>query len=172
LLPLVALGAAAIGKFGKWPAVAVTLLALLPCAADWNTHPITWQEAERNSRGRRIWIADATNYLRGAAGPGDTFFTSFNDMTAIYRTLGIHLRNTLTSDNYQQFLMAESRPDLLLWEDWAVVMGGDPVQSIIDRTRLRGPDFELVRQIATKNQPVIEIYRRKTKIPLYENPLR
>jgi hypothetical protein len=172
VLGLVALGAAAVGRYGKWPALAVVLLSLVPFALDWNTHPITWQEAEMNSRGRRAWIAQATNYLRRASGPRDTFFTSFNDMTAIYRTLGIHLRDTLTSDNYLQFIMAESRPDLLLWEDWAVVMGGDPVQSIVDRARLHGPDYELVRQIAVKNQPVIEIYRRKEPLPVYENSVR
>jgi len=132
---------------------------------DWATHPITWQEADINSRGRRVWIAQATRYLGQAARPGDTFFTSFNDMTAIYRTLSIPIRKTLTSDNYQQFLMAESRPDLLLWEDWAVVMGGDPVQTIIDKARLKGPDYELHRRIFVKGQPVIEIYHRKSTLP-------
>ena len=61
--------------------------------------------------------------------------------------------------------MAESRPDLLLWEDWAVVMSGDPVQGIIDHARLKGPNYELHRQIFTKGQPVIEIYHRKPTLP-------
>ena len=165
LVPLAALGAAAFARFGKWQATAITALALLPCLMDWATHPITWQEADINSRGRRVWIAQATRYLGQAARPGDTFFTSFNDMTAIYRTLSIPIRKTLTSDNYQQFLMAESRPDLLLWEDWAVVMGGDPVQTIIDKARLKGPDYELHRRIFVKGQPVIEIYHRKSTLP-------
>jgi hypothetical protein len=63
--------------------------------------------------------------------------------------------------------MAQSRPDLFLWEDWAVVMGGDDVQSIIDKARLRGPRFELSERIMVKGEPVIEIYHRE-----YENPLR
>ncbi len=174
LVPLAAFGAAAFARYGKWPAFAVTLLALAPCLMDWNSHPITWQEAEMNSRGRRVWIAQATDYLRRNAHPGDTFFTSFNDMTAIYRTLSIPLRRTLTSDNYQEFLIAESRPDLLLREDWAVVMGGDSVQGIIDKARLHGPDYELDRRIFVKGQPVIEIYHRRTNLPtpLQSTPLQ
>ena len=66
-------------------------------------------------------------------------------MTAIYRTCGIPLRDTLTGDNNPQFLMVQSRPDLFLWEDWAIVMGGDTVQSIIDSARLRGPRYRTER---------------------------
>ena len=69
-------------------------------------HWITWQESEINSRGRRAWTAEAAEFLRAAAGPHETFFTSFSDMTAIYRTLGIPLRDTLTGDNDPQWLMA------------------------------------------------------------------
>lgn len=170
LIPLAALGAAAVGRFGRLPALLAVLLAIAPFAMDWKSHPITWQEADVNSRGRRAWTGQATAYLRRAAGPQDTFFTSFNDMTAIYRTLGIPLRDTLTGDNRLEFMMAESRPDLLLRETWAVVMGGDTVQGVIDRARLLhlhrgGPTYELALRIITKGQPVIEIYRRQEPLP-------
>jgi hypothetical protein len=170
-LPLVALGVAALvsvagPRSGRLAGATAVLVALVPFVIDWNSHAITWQEAEINSRGRRAWTAQAVQFLRVAAGPHETFFTSFNDMTGIYRTLGIPLRDTLTGDSNPQFLMVQSRPDLFLWEDWAVVMGGDTVQGIIDRARLRGPRFELSDRIYVKGQPVIEIYHRT-----YENPL-
>ena len=66
-------------------------------------------------------------------GPNETFITSFSDMTAIYRILGIPLRNTLTGDNDVEFAMALARPQLFLHTDWAIVTGGDVVQSVIDR---------------------------------------
>jgi len=165
-LPLAAMGAAAIAaislRLGSVvPAAALVLLTLVPWVLDWNSHPITWQEAEINSRGRREWTAQAVRFLRSAAGPHETFFTSFNDMTAIYRTLGVPLKDTLTGDINPQFLMAEARPEFFLKEDWAVVMGGDTVQGIVDRARLRGPKYELSRRIFVKNQPVIEIYHRE-----------
>jgi hypothetical protein len=170
-LPLLALGGAALvslagTRFGKPAAVLVVVAALGPFLYYWNSHAITWQEAEINSRGRREWTAQAVQFLRAAAGPHETFFTSFNDMTAIYRTLGIPLRDTLTGDINPQFLMVQSRPDLFLWEDWAIVMGGDTVQGIVDKARLRGPHFELSDRIFVKGQPVIEIYHK-----IYENPL-
>ena len=167
LLPLVALGGAAFARFGKVAAAMVLIIAFAPLAAHWNDHSITWQEAEINSRGRRAWTAQAVEFLKMAAGPHETFFTSFNDMTAIYRRRGIPLSDTLTGDNNPQFTMASSRPDLFLWEDWAIVMGGDEVQGVIDRARLHGPRFELSRRFTVKDQPVIEIYHRQ-----YENPLR
>jgi hypothetical protein len=54
------------------------------------------------------------------------------------------------------------RPELFLWEQWAVVTGGDPVQTAINRARRRGPNFDLVRQIIVKRADVIEIYERDT----------
>jgi hypothetical protein len=143
------------------------LAAFAPFAIHFNERPITWQESDINSRGRRDWTSQAAAYFRATAGPNETYFTSFGDMTGIFRTMGIPLRDTLTGDMNPQFLMASSRPDLLLWEDWAVVMGGDDVQGIIDRARLHGPKFELSERITVKGQPVIEIYHR-----VYDNPVR
>jgi hypothetical protein len=166
-LPVIALGVAAAARFGRIPAAVAAVIALAPFLMHPLEHPIVWQEAEINSRGRRQWTAQAVEFLRRAAGPHETFFTSFNDMTAIYRTLGIPLRDTLTGDNDLQFLMASSRPDLFLREDWAVAMGGDAVQQVVDRARLHGPRYELSDRITVKYQPVIEIYHR-----VYEYPLR
>ena len=51
-------------------------------------------------------------------------------------------------------------PDLFLHEDWAVVIGGDAAQTVVDKARLHGPRYELERRIMVKGAPVIEIYRR------------
>ena len=49
-------------------------------------------------------------------------------------------------------------PDLFLWEEWAVVMGGDPVQTALLRAGVRGPRYELVKTVMVPHAPVVEIY--------------
>src|SRR5579863_7998026 len=172
LLPLVAFGCAALlhmarTRFVKLSAVAVVAIALSPFLIHPSEHPIVWREAEINSRARRQWITEAAAYLRNAAGPNETFFTSFGELTAIYRTLGIPLRDTLTGDNDVEWAAAVARPDLFLHTDWAVVTGGDTVQGAIDKARLHGPRYELTRRITVKGAPAIEIYRRMDENPVY-----
>jgi 4-amino-4-deoxy-L-arabinose transferase-like glycosyltransferase len=165
-LPLIALGAGALARFGRIPALAVVAFAFAPLLLHPGEHSITWQEAEINSRGRRAWTEQAVSFLRGAAGPNESYFTGYG-LTSIYRTLGIPLKDTLSGDNDVQYAMVWSRPDLFLREAWAIVTGGDDVQSIIDKARLHGPRYELSERITVKGQPVVEIYHR-----VYENPLR
>jgi hypothetical protein len=167
LLPLAAFGIAAMARLSKPVAIVAAAAALIPFVLHPNQHSITWNEAEVNSRARRDWTAQAAAYLRAAAGPHETYFTSFGDLTPIYRSLGVPLRDTLTGDNDVQWTGAVVRPDLFLREDWAVAMGGDAVQTVVDKARLHGPRYELERRIMVKGAPVIEIYRRN-----YENPLR
>ena len=168
LVPLIALGtAAAAHRMPHVAAFVLIVLALSPFLIHPAERPITWQEANANSGARRQWISEAADFLRTAAGPNQTYFTGFGDLTAIYRTLGIPLRDTLTGDNEVAWYEAVSRPDLFLHTDWAVVMGGDDAQTVIDKARLRGPRYELSRRITVKGAPAIEIYRR-----IYENPVQ
>jgi hypothetical protein len=167
-LPLAALGAAALARqFPKkfFPA-GIALVALSPFLL-FSTPPVTWQESEVNSRVRRAWIAQTAAYLAEAAGPNQTFLTGFGELTPIYRSLGIPLRDTLTGDNDLEWNAAMARPDLFLHTDWAVVESGDDMQTMIDRARLHGPRYELQRRVTVKGGPVIEIYKRT-----YEDPLR
>jgi hypothetical protein len=166
LLPPIALGAAAIARFGKAPAAVFVTAALLPFLSHADEHCITWQEAEINSRGPREVTAQAAAFLTQAGGLHETYFTAYG-LTAIYRTLGIPLKNTLSGDNNPHFFMATSNPRFFLHEDWAIATGGDAVQSTVDNARLRGPRYELADRIIVKGQPVVEIYRRQ-----YDNPLR
>lgn len=166
LLPLVALGVAAIAKFGKIPAAAVTAAAFVPLLLHPAEPCITLQEAEHNSRARREMTAQAVRYLQSSSNPNDTFFTSYG-FTQIYRELGIPLKRTLSGDNDAQFFMASARPDLFLREDWTITTGGDAVQTVIDNARLHGPRYELYDRIIVKGAPVVEIYRRTYEYPLH-----
>jgi hypothetical protein len=172
LLPLTAFGCAALAqmappKFAKLTAIAAVAIALSPFIIHPSEHSTVWQECDVNSRARRHWISEAAEYLRAAAGPHETFFTSFGELTAIYRTLGIPLRDTLTGDNDVEWAGAVARPDLFLHTDWAVVMGGDTVQGVIDKARLHGPRYELTRRFTVKGAPAIEIYRRIDENSVY-----
>lgn len=165
LLPLAAFGCAGLARFGKPFALVVIVVSLSPFLLHPGEPPLTWKESEENSKYRREWVRQASEFLLKNAAPGDTYFTSFNDITAIYRTLGVPLRHTLTGDMNPDFSLAELLPSFYLHEDWAVVMGGDHVQGILDKTRLKGPRYDLAARIVVKYSQVIEIYQR------YETPV-
>jgi hypothetical protein len=165
-LPLAAMGIAALAQFRKPLAIVLVAAALGPFLIHPIGTTITWQEGEINSRARRQWISQAAAHLRAGAGPHQTYFTRFGDLTPIYRTLGIPLVSTLTGDNDLEWNRAVARPDLFLKTDWAVVTGGDDAQSVLDKARLHGPRYELERRVIVKGEPVMEIYRRS-----YENPV-
>jgi len=173
LLPLLAFGVAAVVDVlpaGYRVVAAVTTVAatLAPFLLNRAQNPVVWQEAFVNSRARRQWVSETADYLRSAMGPHETFFTSFGDLTAVYRTLDIPLRDTLTGDNDVEWDGAVARPDLFLHTDWAVVMGGDPAQTVIDQAGLRGPRYDLVRRITVKGAPAIEIYKRQIERTLVD----
>jgi len=113
-----------------------------------------------NSEGRREWVREAAEYLGPRYVRGSGILTSFGDLTAVYRQAGIPLRETLTGDNGLPWLATVARPDLFLWQEWAVVMGGDGAQSAVNRAGRYGIRYRLEKTIIVKNSPVIEIYRR------------
>jgi len=173
LMPLAVFGAAALvtlvpGRLRTWAGTAIIIGATAP----WLIHPspeswITWKESQVNSEARREWTRQASEFLTPRYHRGDGIFTSFGDITGIYRSMGLPLRETLTWDNDLQWTAARWRPDLFLQERWAVCFGGDPVQTAINRALRHGPNYELVDRIAVKGAPVLEIYRRSLKD---ENP--
>jgi Dolichyl-phosphate-mannose-protein mannosyltransferase len=167
VLPLGALGAAAIAGLmpnGLRPIVALALLLagagqwlLFPRPASW----ITWREAQVNSQARLEWTSETADYLAANYKKGESIFTSFGDMTGVYRRLGIPLRFTVTGDNGPEFDAAIARPDLFLFTTWVVTFTGDPQQSAVDKARLRGPKYDLVKEIMVKGGPVVQIYHRE-----------
>lgn len=159
-LPVVALGVAAVSCRWKYVAPVAAFFALSPFAIHFSTPPVTWQESEINSRARRQWTEAAANYLRANRRPGEGVFTVFGDMTGIYRSAAVPLRDTLTGNNVIQWAEVTTHPDFFLREDWAVVTSGDELQTMLDRLRRHSPRYELEQRIMVKGAPVIEIYRR------------
>jgi len=174
VMPLAVFAAAAL--VSVMPARVRTLAAIVLIAAatlPWLLHPspenwITWKESRVNSEARREWTRQGAEFLAPRYRRGDGVFTSFGDVTGIFRTMGLPLRETLTWDNDPQWTAARRRPDLALYEEWAVCFGGDPVQSAINLALRQGPNYELVDRIVVKGAPVLEIYRRSLK---HENPV-
>lgn len=172
LMPLVAFCAAAIAAvLEKWrqglvAGVVLVAIAIEPWLLDARPENwITFKEAEVNSVARRTWTHEAADFFRTHYRPGNGILTSFGDYTGVFREAGIPLRATLTGDNGPAWLAAVLRPDLVLWEQWAMVMGGDPAQTAINRARRRGPNYELVTKVVVKRAPVIEIYERRLALP-------
>jgi hypothetical protein len=164
IFPTLAFGAAmlaAMAPVRARPAAAavVAILAVSP----WLAHPrpaawITWKESQVNSEVRRAWTREAAAFLAPRYRRGSGIISTFGDVTGIYRRAGIPLRETLTWDNWPLWPAALARPDLFLWEEWAVATGGDPVQTALLRAGVKGPRYELVRTITVPGAPAVEIY--------------
>jgi len=166
-IPLLALTAAAITiavpeKMRPGAAGLLVGLALVP----WLAHPgaenwITWAESRANSVGRRAWMSEAAEYLAPRYMPGSGIISSQgDDFMGIYRVMGIPLRETFSINNGLLWNATVKRPDLFLWQEWAVVKGGDPVQTAVNRAGRYGILYRLEKTIIEKDEPVIEIYRR------------
>jgi hypothetical protein len=164
LYPALAFGVAALVWLAPARAQLIAAAAVvLAAAAPWLINPrpdawITWKESQVNSVARRAWTHAAAEYLQPRYRRGSGIFTTFGDITGIFRTAGIPMRETLTWDNWPQWPEAIARPELYLSEEWAVVMGGDPVQTALLRAGVNGPRYELVKIVITPHAPVVEIY--------------
>ena len=132
--------------------------------------PICFQEAQVNSESRRAWTRQAASYLGAEYRTGDGILSSLGDLAGIYREARIPLRETLNEGNRVWFLPTTRQPLLLLHEEWAVAMAGDPVASAIEHLSVQaGPKYELMKTIVVKAQPVIQIYRRSDPPPDLED---
>jgi Dolichyl-phosphate-mannose-protein mannosyltransferase len=164
LFPALAFGAAMLVALTPRRArVAAMAVVILGAAAPWLMQPrpaawITWKESQVNSEARRAWTREAADFLGPRYRRGSGIITTFGDITGIFRRAGIPLRETLTWDNWPLWQAAVARPDLFLWEEWAVVTGGDPVQSALLRVGADGPRYELMKTITVAGAPAVEIY--------------
>jgi hypothetical protein len=166
VLPLLALAGGALValapiRFQIWTAV----LLIAAASAPWLVAPgrerwVVRQEARVNSEGRREWTREAADFLGPRYQRGTGIITSFGDLTGIFRNMGLPLRETFTADNGLPWQATVRRPDLFLRQEWAVVMGGDPVQTAINRAGRYGIRYRLEKMIVAGRDPVIEIYRR------------
>jgi hypothetical protein len=166
VLPLLALAAAGLVSVAPRPLRGVlALLAILAAIVPWIAHPqpanwVTWEESRVNSVARREWTRQTADYLRSRYLRGSGILTGFGDLTGVYRTLAIPLKDTFTPDNGLPFEAAVSRPELFLHEPWVVTMGGTAAQTAVNRAARLGIVYSLEKSIVVKDAPVIEIYRR------------
>jgi hypothetical protein len=157
-------GAALVSIPRRRRALSAALVVAAACSY-WLLHPappnwITWEESRVNSEGRRAWTRQAAQYLAPRYVHGSGIITSFGDLTGIYREMGVPIRETFSEVNGLPWLAAVERPELYLTQEWAVVMGGDRVQTAVNRANRLGPCYTLEKTIIVKDSPVIEIYRR------------
>lgn len=164
-LPLAALGAAALaavvpGRLRTLAAVLVVAAAVSPWLAYPRTEAwICWKESQVNSAGRRAWTRAAADYLKPRYQSGAGIFMGFGDATAILRTAGIPIRESLHQGDLTLWEASAARPDLFLWQEWAIAQSGDRVSRALNKMR-RGPRrYECVRTYAVKGAPVLEIWR-------------
>ena len=158
MLPLAAIGMGAL--ISMWPRRLVAALVIALSCGFWLAYPradawICWKESQVNSDARRAWTSEAAAYLKQHYVRGEGIYTSFSDLIGIYREAGIPLRETLHEGNGPAWLGAQKRPDLMLFEHWAVCQSDDAVCDAIHRAK----HWREVREIRTKGAPVLEIWR-------------
>jgi len=102
---------------------------------------------------------DALSRL-GESWPG-TFVVGHGMDTAVLREAGIPLREGLHQGNHPAWDGAVSRPDLGLYEQWALAFSGDTVATAIMRAEKSGRHYDLKKRIIVKGAPVVEIYQRQ-----------
>jgi hypothetical protein len=159
VIPLLAFGGAALVAMrpGRLTASAVVVAAALP----WVFYPkadgwVTWKESQVNSEARRAWTAEAARYLATNYERGTGVVASFGDLTGIFRDAGIPLRETVHEGNGLYFQAVLQRPDLFLWQEWAVAREGDAVSEAFSRY----PRYARVKIVFVENSAPLEIYRR------------
>ena len=165
-LPLAAVAAGALVTAAprRWRGLFAGIVVLAGVSA-WIGYPraeswICWKESQVNSEARRAWTRQAAEYLAANCRPGDGIMYSFGDLTAIFPQAGIPLVRTLHEGNRPYWDAAVARPEFFLREQWVVAMSGDKLATAVQRAERRGLRYRLVRSIAEKGAPVIEIYRR------------
>jgi hypothetical protein len=105
-------------------------------------------------------VREAADYMAAHYVPGSGIISASGEFRAVYREMGIPLREAFTIDNDLPWLATIRRPELFLWQEWAIVQGGDPVQSAINRAGRFGIHYRLEKVIVARREPVVEIYRR------------
>ena len=166
MLPLLAVSAAGVVALAPPPMRAAVAVAVAAAGIGyWVVHPgrqrwVTWEESRLNSEARRAWVQEAADYLGPRYLHGSGIVSASGEFRAVYRELGIPLRETLNADNGLIWLAALRRPDLFIWQEWALAIDGDAVEQSIVRAAGSGIRYRIEKTIHIKNSPAIEIYRR------------
>ncbi len=170
-LPLLAAGAAAIVSVTPGRARAIVAPAVLIAGLSWwiffprADAWICWKESQVNSEARRAWTGEAAEYLR-AHYDGGGILTSFGDLAGIFQQAGIPMVQTVHEGNGPLwFAQVYGKPEFFLHQRWVLTRSGDAIGDMVVRARLRGPRYELVKSIAVKDAPVLEIYKLVERFP-------
>lgn len=173
LLPFAAfcIGGLVAGPMPKMTAFFAVLLSISP----WIAYPkaeswITWKESQVNSHHRRIWTAEAVEYLRANYKPGDKILMPLSDLVSIPRELGIPLRDIVHEGNGLALDASLARPDLFPFERWAIGISGDAVSRRVADWRRKGLYWDCVKIVSVKGAAPVEIYRRRGARPLSTAP--
>jgi hypothetical protein len=162
LLPLLAVASAAlVAAFPRWMRSRVAPVAIMLASLPWLLHPypdnwIVFQEGNHNYQGHRELERSVEDYLRPRYVRGSGIVTSFGATTAIYRELGIPLRETLTGDNGPVWGAATNGPNQFPHQAWAVTIAGD----YADKAVVKAGCFTLEQTFKVNDAPEIHIYRR------------
>jgi hypothetical protein len=166
VLPLLAMGAAGLVALMPYRARGPVAAALVAAVTlPWLAYPkldnlICWKESKVNSDARRAWTSQAAEIFKSSIRPGDEIFMCFGDLTGILRNAEIPLRRTVHEGDDPLFNAATGRPDLFLWQQWAVAISADAVSTAIAKAQKNGPRYQLVRTITVPGASPIEIYHR------------
>jgi hypothetical protein len=162
LLPLLAVASAAlVAAFPRWMRSRVAPVAIMLASLPWLLHPypdnwIVFQEGNHNYQGHRELERSVEDYLRPRYVRGSGIVTSFGATTAIYRELGIPLRETLTGDNGPVWGAATNGPNQFAHQAWAVTIAGDYAEKAV----VKAGCFTLEQTFKVNDAPEIHIYRR------------
>jgi hypothetical protein len=167
-LPLLAFASAALVMAVPKPLHAFAAVLVVAAGTVWwaaHRQPetwVTWAESRANSTGRRAWTNATAGYLRSHYRPGAGIASSGgDDFFGIYRAAGIPLAETFSVDNGLPWDAAMRRPELYLWQDWAVARSTDELHAALALAAQKGVRYELLQTYREKDEPAIEIYRRR-----------
>jgi hypothetical protein len=163
VLPLAAFAAGSIASFGvgKFRIAVVAILGAIALAPWLAGPPLCWKESEVNSTARRAWTAEAAKYLAENYRSGSGIMFPFGDLTGVLRQAGIPLRQGMHEGNGAAWTAAVVRPELFLHEEWVIGFAGDDATTGALRADRRGKHYGLMKSIAVKGAPVVEIWKRQ-----------
>lgn len=162
------LAAAGGALVAAWPArwqKAAAIAALVVASSPWVFYPqarnwVTFRESQVNSEARRAWTQQAAAYLGPKYLPGRGIVIGFGDQTGILRTAGIPLAESVHEGNGLRFEATLQRPELFLWQEWAVAFEGDRLDKAMGRVIRMGAPYQRAKIIEVEGAARVMIYRR------------
>lgn len=163
MLPLAALGAAAIVATAPRLKGTIALVLALCAFAPWIGYPrpdnwVVWKEGQVNGAARRAWTHEMAIAFAARYRPGDRVFYSFGDLTGVLREAQIPLRVTLYDGNELEWLRTLARPDLFLNQQWVLDFADGKAVQAARRGR-----WQLAAEVKRRQaEPSVLLLRRRT----------